>query len=287
MINNQRVVLGLDVSTQTIGVTILLDDGSDYGKIIELTHINPKVSSKKKDMEKLFLKKRIFEEFISKYKDFGIDEVVIEEPLISSNNSQVCATLLRFNGMISDCIYNVLGIVPEYISSYEARKYSFPELMAIRKYNREGQQYDFEKIKKEIIKEKFVLFGSYSWEVDKKIIIQDKVSGIFPDIQWIYDKNGELKKENFDASDSYVCILAKINKEKYGELTFKVKNIKIKKCRGANKGQMSIDYDVEYWDKKVHRTTYAMITPHEAKLSGNTTTENAVMNIEQNKSEEV
>lgn len=277
MVNNKRVILGLDVSTQTIGVTILLDDGSEYGKIIELTHINPKVSSKKKDMEKLFLKKRIFEEFISKYKNIGIDEVVIEEPLISSNNSSVCATLLRFNGMISDCIYNVLGIVPEYISSYDARKYSFPELMAVRKYGRDGEQYDFDRIKKEIIKEKFVLFGSYSWEVDKKVIIQDKVSALFPDIQWIYDKKGELKKENFDASDSYVCILAKINREKYGDLDFKVKNIKIKKCRGRNKGQMSIDYDVEYWDKKTHRTTYALIAP--PKSEG--------VSTEEEKSEEV
>jgi hypothetical protein len=70
----------------------------------------------------------VFEEFIEKYKDIGIDHVIIEEPLISSNNSITVSTLLRFNGMISDCIYNVLGIVPDYISSYDARKYSFPDL---------------------------------------------------------------------------------------------------------------------------------------------------------------
>ena len=162
----RKIILGLDVSTQTIGVTLLLDDGSDYGKIIELTHISPKVPSKIKGIEQLFLKKRIFEGFISKFKDIGIDEAVIEEPLLRSNNINTCGTLLRFNGMISDCIYNILGIVPEYISSYDARKYSFPELMAIRKYGKDGKQYEYKKIFNEIANNKFVLFGSYSWEVD-------------------------------------------------------------------------------------------------------------------------
>ena len=97
--------MGLDVSTTTIGVCIILEDGSDYGKIIELTHISPKVSSKIKGVEQLFLKKRIFDEFIVKFKDFGIDDVVIEEPLLRSNNVNTCGTLLRFNGMISESVY--------------------------------------------------------------------------------------------------------------------------------------------------------------------------------------
>ena len=59
MENKKSILLGLDVSTQCIGITLLLDDGSDYGKIIELTHINPKVSSKIKGIEQLFLKKKI------------------------------------------------------------------------------------------------------------------------------------------------------------------------------------------------------------------------------------
>ena len=46
MINGNKVIMGLDVSTKCIGVTLLLDDGSDYGKIIELTHVNPKIPSK-------------------------------------------------------------------------------------------------------------------------------------------------------------------------------------------------------------------------------------------------
>ena len=37
--NNNQILLGLDVSTKTIGICLLEDDGSEYGKILELTHI--------------------------------------------------------------------------------------------------------------------------------------------------------------------------------------------------------------------------------------------------------
>ena len=251
----RKILMGLDISTQTIGVTLLLDDGSDYGKIIELTHISPKVPSKIKGIEQLFLKKQIFEKFILKFKDLGIDEVIIEEPLLRSNNINTCGTLLRFNGMISDCIYNILGVVPVYISSYDARKYSFPELMAIRKYGKDGKQYEFKKIKNEIENSKFVLFGNYSWDVDKKIVMQGKVAELFPDIEWVYDKKGELKKENFDASDSYVACLGYLNLQKNGELDMKVDNISMAASTDPEV-PTKIDYEIKYWNKTEHRTTY-------------------------------
>lgn len=243
-----KIAMGLDVSTSTIGVCIVLDDGSDYGKILELTHISPKISSKIKGIESLFIKKKIFEEFIVKFKEFGIDEVVIEEPLLRSNNVNTVGTLLRFNGMISDCVYNILGIVPHYISSYDARKYSFPTLMSIRKYGKDEKQYDYKKIKKEIQQCKMVLFGDYPWTIDKKTVIQGNVSELFPDVPWIYNRKGELKKENFDASDAYVACLGYLNKEKYGELDMRVENI-----QEIDKG---IKYDVVYWNKRLSRITY-------------------------------
>ena len=60
-----------------------------------------------------------------------------------------------------------------------------------------------------------VLFGDYSYDCQKKYIIWNKISDLFPDIEWIYNKSGELKTENFDASDSLTCIIGYINKEKY------------------------------------------------------------------------
>lgn len=253
MKDNKEVYLGCDVSTQTIGFCLLIDDGSDYGKIVELTHISPKVSSKIKGIEQLFLKKKIFEEFLIKYKDFGIDHVVIEEPLLRSNNVNTVSTLLRFNGMVSDCVYNILGIVPNYISSYDAREYSFPELMSIRKYGKDEKQYEFSKIHKEIKDCKLVLFGGYPWTIDKKTVIQGKVADVFPDIEWLYNKNDELKKENFDACDAYVAVLGFMNRKRFGELSF---SSEIVGESNDGNGNREIDYIIKYWNKEEQRKTY-------------------------------
>ena len=252
----KEIYLGLDVSTACIGISIIVDDGSDYGKIIELTHISPKVSSKIKGIEQLFLKKKIFEEFLIKYKDFGIDHVVIEEPLLRSNNVNTVSTLLRFNGMVSDCVYNILGIVPNYISSYDAREYSFPELMSIRKYGKDEKQYEYSKIHKEIKDCKLVLFGGYPWTIDKKTVIQGKVADVFPDIEWLYNKKEELKKENFDACDAYVAVLGFMNKKRFGELSF---SSEIVGESNDGKGTREIAYTVKYWNREETRKTYVSV----------------------------
>lgn len=253
MDDKKNIILSLDISTSTIGVCLLLDDGSEYGQIIELTHICPKVPRKTDKHEALFMKTDIFkDEFLNKYKGYGITRCFIEAPLLSSNNSETVATLLQFNGMISLAVYNELGVVPEYISSYEARKYAFPELMGIRKYGKDERQYEYSKIKKEINDGKLVLFGSYPWTIDKKSVLQEKVAEIFPQIKWIYNKKGELVKQNFDASDAFVALLGGLNKERYGEINFSISNISEK----SNGNESEISYDVHYWDKVIHRTTY-------------------------------
>lgn len=247
MENNKKIIMGLDISTVCIGICLLeYDENSEYGKILELTHVNPKVPRKVKGIEALFLKKKIFnEQFLSRWKDIGISKVVIESPLLSSNNVNTVSTLLQFNGMISDCVYNILGIVPEYISSYDARKYSFPEFMAIRKYDKEGEKYDNKKIIKSVKKSQYMLFGAYPWDIDKKELIQAKVAEIFPDIQWLTSKKGELKKENFDACDAYVACLGALHKEKYGELSPKTLNLTIK--------DNIIEFDMSFWGETHHK----------------------------------
>lgn len=246
MENSNNIILGLDVSTQCIGCCLLMDDGSEYGKIIELTHIVPKIPKKEKSIKSLFLKDEIFtNDFLLKLKDVNISQVVIEEPLISSTNSITVSTLLRFNGMISESVYKVLGIVPDYISSYEARKYSFPSLMAIRRFGKNGSKYAKEKVISSIKKSNLVLFGEYPWDTDKKSVLQQNVAEIFPEIPWIYNKQGELKKENFDASDAYIACYGFLNKQRHGELDMKTTNIVVE----DNK----VSFDIEYWDRCDHR----------------------------------
>lgn len=202
-------LLALDVSTSTIGIA-LFEDLGNKGKLKLLHHVSPKVKPKPDNkMEELFRKVEVFEnEFLSHYSDFGITKVVIEEPLLQSNNVYTIATLLRFNGMISKSVYDTLGVVPEFISSYDARKYAFPELMAIRKFKKDGTPL----LEKQIAKNLPVLFGEYAFDVDKKYVLWEKVAELEPQVTWFYDKNNKLKKETFDTSDAYVCGLGYMNK---------------------------------------------------------------------------
>lgn len=206
--NKKEYILALDVSSTTIGISIFEDLGAK-GVIKLLHHVSPKVKPKPKTkLEELFLKVELFEkEFLLNYKDFGITKVIIEEPLLQSNNIYTVATLLKFNGIISKSIYDVLGIVPDFISSYDARKYAFPELMGVRIAKKDGTPLT----EKQIAKNTPVLFGGYPFNVDKKYVIFEKVCDLEPQIMWFYDKYNKLKKENFDMTDSYAVGLAFFN----------------------------------------------------------------------------
>lgn len=188
-------LLALDVSTTTIGVALFENDG----KLKILTQITPKVKTKNKT-EELFLKVNQFEKFILKAcENINITKIIIEEPLLQSNNVYTIATLLRFNGMISKTVYDHFHVLPEFISSYDARKYAFPELMAVRKFKKDGSPLT----EKAISKNQPVLFGAYPFDVDKKYILWEKVAEHEPQITWDY-KNNKLIKETFDMSDAYV-----------------------------------------------------------------------------------
>ncbi len=250
-----RYVLGLDVSTACIGVCVLKDNGDDNPEILYLGHKTPKIPRKIKGIEALFLRKQIFEdEFVKDIAtSYTITDVVIEEPLLSSNNVNTVATLLRFNGMISECIYRVLGLVPNFISSYDARTYSFPQLVSLRKYNKKGEEYPLKHIKDAIKKDNIVLFGAYPFDVDKKAVMMNMVDEKYntQDV-WITDDNGELKKENYDACDSLICALAYININHYGleEPTISESDIKI----DPTTGEVKISYKTKIWDKIYEKT---------------------------------
>lgn len=246
-----RVILGLDISTACIGACLVIDDGkSDIPKIEILTHKTPKVPRKIKGIEALFIRKQIFEdEFIKTLTGYGITDVVIEEPLLGSNNVNTVATLLRYNGMIAECVYRILGIVPAFISSYDARMYSFPELVALRKFNKKGEEYSPSHVKKAIKDNHPVLFGAYPFDIDKKSVMMNMVNEIYPDIPWILDKNGELKKENYDACDSLICALAYVNINHHGLAPIVITDSKITE----EENSYVIEYTTEVWDRKHHK----------------------------------
>jgi len=187
-IKNSPKVLGLDVSTRTIGWA-LFDVQSQ--ELLELSHISPRPKLKDNDDKilELLIKSEIFAEKLRQYVGLGIVRVIIEEPLMNSNNVYTIQTLLRFNSFVFKEIYNILGIVPEFISTYNSRKFAWPDFV------------------KENDKGKHVLFGGLPKDVDKKMLIWEKVAKREPQIVWDYTKNNTLKKENFDQTDAYTCVL--------------------------------------------------------------------------------
>jgi len=180
-------VLGLDVSTKTIGWSLFDIQNKE---LLELTHISPVPKPKVEDkIEELILKSNIFRQKLEEYAGMGIKYVVIEEPLLNSNNVYTVGTLMRFNTLVCKEVYDILGVVPQFISTYNSRKFAFPELV---------QEND---------KGKFVLFGGLPKSIDKKNIIWDLVAKKEPQITWQYTRNSTLKKENFDMTDAYACAL--------------------------------------------------------------------------------
>lgn len=180
-------VLGLDVSTKTIGWALF---DIDTKNLLELTHISPRPKTKTNHkIEELILKAEVFREKLQNYVGLGITKVIIEEPLLNSNNIWTVGTLMRYNTLVCKEIYDVLGVVPEFISTYNSRKFAFPHLV------------------KENDKGKFVLFGGFDKNIDKKVIIWELVAKREPQITWLYTKNNTLKKENFDQTDAYCAAL--------------------------------------------------------------------------------
>ena len=186
-------VLGLDVSTKTIGCALF---DIQTKELLELTHISPVPKPKVEDkIEELILKSEIFKNKLLEYQNMGITKVVIEEPLLNSNNIRTIAVLLRFNTLVTKQIFDTLGLVPVFISTYNSRKFAFPELV------------------RENDKGKRVLFGGYEKGCDKKQIIFDLVAKKEPQIQWLYTRNYTLMKENFDQTDAYACVLGYMRQE--------------------------------------------------------------------------
>jgi hypothetical protein len=191
---NKPKILGLDISTKTIGWALFDMTGS---KLLELTHFSPKIKPQPEDkLEELMKKADAFKKHLENYKDIGIVKVIIEEPLLNSNNVYTVQTLLRYNTMICKLIYDTFEIVPSFISTYNARKFAFPDLVGA---NEKGRN---------------VLFGGYPKDIDKKQVIWDHVNDVCPDIQWLYGKTGALKKENFDMADAVTCVIGYVNMNK-------------------------------------------------------------------------
>lgn len=246
-----KIILGMDISTTCTGVSIVkYNTETEEKQILYIGSVKFKVPKNVSSEESLFIKSKQFtDDFIVKYKNIGITDICIESPLATSNNALTCLTLGRFNGMLSQSIYEATGIAPHYISSFDARKYGFPSLMAVRRYDKSDNPYPIEKIRKAIAKNELTPFGGYTYSTDKKYVLWELINDEYSGIEWQYNKKGELKKENFDASDSLVAILGWINYNKYYNTEPEIINSDIKTI-SDNDGNVftQLTYTVKFCD---------------------------------------
>ena len=116
IVKDSPKVLGLDVSTKTIGVALF---DIETKSLLELTHVSPRPKpTTDSKIEELLLKSGVFRNKLEAYVGMGITRVIIEEPLLNSNNVWTVGTLMRYNTLICKEIYDVLGVIPEFISTY-------------------------------------------------------------------------------------------------------------------------------------------------------------------------
>ena len=253
----KKRILGMDISTTCTGVSILeYDTETEEKKILYIGHVKFKTPKNISSEDSLFVKSKQFtEDFINKYKDVGITDIVIESPLTNSNNATTVLILSRFNGMLSQSIYEATGIAPHYISSFDARKYGFPCLTSVRRYDKKDEPYPIDKIRKAIARNELTPFGGYTYSTDKKYVLWELINEQYEGIEWQYNKKGELKKENFDSSDSLVCILGWINYIKYYGTNPEIvnKNETVIKDEEGNEFT-KIDYVVDFCGEKNAKT---------------------------------
>lgn len=178
---NKEVILGIDVSTTTCGISIM----DLNGKLIDIFHISPKPSKELKN--NLIEKANIIEFVLQDYKDLNVKHIFVEEPLLGSNNIFTVSTLLKFNGIVSWILYKMYNVFPQYISVHEARKTFFPEF---------------------VVEEKGKKILRFPKDKDKKELVFNKVIYLEPQIDVIFSKFFKIRKENYDRSDSYVVAKA-------------------------------------------------------------------------------
>lgn len=185
----------IDVSTTNLGSALW----NENGELVEVRHLVLKNNKDIPEEVRYLDKAKVFKEYVIAFKKeiettYGctIDNIFVEAPLQNTPvNIETTAKLLAFNGIVCYILDEVFGKPPYLISIYISRKLFFPEHVTRKKVKGE-------------IKETL----SLPKNIDKKHYIWEKVSRLYPKIQWHYKNNGTIKETSYDISDSIVVGLA-------------------------------------------------------------------------------
>ena len=192
----EKYVWSLDISTTNIGSALW----NDKGKLIELKHLELKLTKDVPIEDRSIHKAEMFKKYACEYKERILNElngeitnIIIEEPLGGSSNPTTAALLFGFNSVCTYILYKIFDIYPKKISVYDSRKLFLVDLVHT------------EKKKGEIIE---VLSFPAEYIKQKKLYIWEKVRKLQPEIEWFYKKDGSPKDMNYDMSDSIVVGIA-------------------------------------------------------------------------------
>jgi hypothetical protein len=192
----EKYVWSLDISTTNIGSSLW----SSQGKLIELKHLELKLSKDINITDRIIHKAEIFRKYVEDYKERikhelngEINQIIIEAPLGGSNNINTIALLFEFNGICTYILFNIFKIYPKKISVIDSRKLFLINLVHIEK--RKGEMVE-------------VLSFPPEYAKEKKLYIWKKVCNLEKKIEWFYKKDGSPKDMNYDMSDSYVVGIA-------------------------------------------------------------------------------
>ena len=199
----EKYIWSLDISTTNIGSALW----NMKGKLIELKHLELKLSKDIPVEDRDIHKAEIFRKYTTDYKERirhelngEIVHIVVEEPLGGSNNANTVSLLYGFNGICRYILFIVFNIYPKKISVYDSRKLFCNELVhTTNKKNRKTGEI-------EIIQ---TLSFPPEYIKEKKLYIWKKVCKLEPQIEWFYKKDSNEPKDMcFDMSDSYAVGIA-------------------------------------------------------------------------------
>ena len=95
-----------------------------------------------------------------------------------------------------------------------------------------------------------VLFGEFPYDIDKKTVMMNKVSEVYPSIVWACNDKGDIRKENYDACDALVCALAYINVNRNGLAHPVIGNYEIGELENCER---EIKYTTSIWGKNFEK----------------------------------
>lgn len=195
----KEYILGLDVSTSTVGIALFNLDG----KLLELNHVSPIIKDENKLKHDLLWEKSslVIEFLVENYPPEKISEIILETPLISSKQKDTASLLNFFGGIFFGQLkskYNNSKI--DYITVDEARRYGLPEIVGGKSKT---------------------LFGAFNNLLDKsvmkdckKMIVLSLVAQRYPTIVWLLNNNLTIDKKNLDRADAITVVLGYKQKNK-------------------------------------------------------------------------